>query len=100
MLNESVDAKKFCKIPHVDIENIYLGPSTKLTHCSCPPPPLYPEKEPFDEEYLNDSRYISEKDRKLYEQEFEEILKKNDYRKIKFLIFHSIFIAKNFFEKE
>jgi hypothetical protein len=78
MLKEPVDVLKFCKMPQIDIDNIYLGPSTKLTQCSCPPPPKYLDSEPFDEEYLNDSRYISEKDRLLYQKEFEEIVRNNE----------------------
>lgn len=75
MSKKTIDVNKFCKIPQVDINNIYLGVSSPLPHCSCPPPPIFPKPEPIDEGYLNDSRYISEKDRKLYEAEFHELLK-------------------------
>ena len=75
MSKKTIDVNKFCKIPQVDINNIYLGVSSPLPHCSCPTPSLFPKPEPIDEGYLNDSRYISEKDRKLYEAEFHELLK-------------------------
>lgn len=81
MSKKTIEVNKFCKIPQVDIKNIYLGVSLPLSHCSCPAPPRFPEPEPIDEGYLNDSRYISEKDRKLYEQEFEEIMKKHDLKR-------------------
>ena len=92
MSKKTIDAAKFCKVTQVDIENIYLGPSKILTHCLCPPPPLFPDPDPIDEGYLNDSRYISDKDRKLYEKEFEELIKNRemenklyyDYRPQKF----------------
>jgi hypothetical protein len=67
-------------MPQIDIKNIYLGPSSKLSYCSCPSPPKYLDSEPFDEEYLNDSRYISEKDRLIYEKEFEEIQKQHEMK--------------------
>ena len=76
MPRESVDPKKFCRMPQIDIKNIYLGPSRKLIFCSCPLPPKYLDCEPIDEGYLYDSRYISEKDRLIYEKEFEEIQRK------------------------
>ena len=79
-MNEPIDTQKFCKMPQIDIDNIYLGPKTILPHCSSPSPPQYLESEPFDEEYLNDSRYISEKDRLIYEKEFEEIQKQYEMK--------------------
>jgi hypothetical protein len=80
MPSEPIDPKKFCRMLQIDIKNIYLGPSSKLSYCSCPPPPEYLDSEPFDEEYLNDSRYISEKDRLIYEKEFEEIQKQYEMK--------------------
>ncbi len=76
MPSEPIDPKKFCRMPQIDIKNIYLGPSSKLSFCSCPSPPKYLDCEPIDEGYLYDSRYISEKDRLIYEKEFEEIQRK------------------------
>jgi len=61
-----INPKKFCKIPQIDIVNIYLGPKNILSYCSCPSPTKSLEYKPFDEEYLNDSRYISEKDKVVY----------------------------------
>ena len=75
MPREPIDQKKFCRMPQIDIKNIYLGPSSTLSFCSCPPPPKYLDSEPIDEGYLYDSRYISEKDRLIYQKEFEEIQK-------------------------
>ena len=75
MPSEPIDQKKFCRMPQIDIKNIYLGPSSTLSFCSCPPPPKYLDSEPIDEGYLYDSRYISEKDRLIYQKEFEEIQK-------------------------
>ena len=72
-MKESIDTQKFCQIPQIDIDNIYLGPKTILPHCSSPSPPQYLESEPFDEEYLNDSRYISEKDKLKYMEEYNAI---------------------------
>ena len=75
MNNETIDAQKFCKMPQIDIKNIYLGPKNILPHCSCPPPPLYLESEPIDEEYLNDSRYVSQKHKEMYKKEYLESIK-------------------------
>ena len=76
-MKESIDTQKFCQIPQIDIDNIYLGPKNILPHCSCPSPPQYLESEPLDEEYLNDSRYISKKDRLAYMEEYNAIKAKD-----------------------
>jgi hypothetical protein len=98
-MNESIDAQKFCKMPQIDIDNIYLGPKTILQHCSCPSPPLYLESEPFDEEYLNDSRYIYEKDKLKYMEEYNAIKQEE----IKFECYNyqpQEIIENNFFSEE
>ena len=77
MINEKIDPEKFCTkffFPE-DFSKIYLGNKNTLTHCTCPPPPKFPEPEPIDEEYIYDSRYISEKDLKEYYAEYEEMIR-------------------------
>jgi hypothetical protein len=98
-MKESIDTQKFCQIPQIDIDNIYLGPKNILPHCSCPSPPQYLESEPLDEEYLNDSRYISKKDRLAYMEEYNAIKEKD----IKFECYNyqpQEIIENNFFSEE
>ena len=98
-MKESIDAQKFCQMPQIDINNIYLGPKNILPHCSCPSPPQYLESEPFDEEYLNDSRYISEKDKLKYMEEYNAIMKED----IKLMCYNyqpQEIIENNFFSEE
>ena len=103
MNNEKIDVQKFCKTPQIDIQNIYLGPQTSIKYCSCPPPPKYIESEPLDEEYLNDSRYVSEKDRIKYMEEYNLMIKEqqylNDYDYQPIEILENNFLSEHFEEE-
>lgn len=99
-MSKTIDTQKFCKMPQIDINNIYLGPSQILQHCSCPSPPLYLETEPIDEGYINDSRYISEKDRELYEKEFYDMIKVHKERQMYLYNYQPIIVINNTFSEE
>ena len=66
MQKVTVEVNKFCKKFQIDFNNIYLRPSSTLTHCYCPSPPKYLESIPLDKEYIGNTRYISENDKIKY----------------------------------
>ena len=80
MINEKIDPEKFCTkffFPE-DFSKIYLGNKNTLTHCTCPPPPKFPEPEPIDEEYIYDSKFIINNNDYEIEEEAEELYVSND----------------------
>jgi len=74
---DKVNPTIFCKkLQEIDVTKLELKPHTNLKKCSFPP--QQETRVEIDPRYLEDSRYISPEDKKRYQEEYEEIIKRQN----------------------